>query len=329
MTVLAKPTAIEQAKSGGITHVDNSTLRQLADWVENIASPEELAWNSDRFKEVRDWLKMHKSAKALRIAAVRVECISLRKVALAGFTHKLRSANERKAAEHFAGLTDEEFAQLLRESESTTSPWTVARAQQEDQAKADEWTRARASDHTGRDHSNWSDDISNYQNLHSLTEEVLNEITSDSDSFTVAEAAEKLYAQLTNDKFYRQEDEDGEPYVPPEISGEPLREVVRRVLRVPGPADRAEIKGVEVKIPRCVTFDPPEWGAMRRVPWDRATIGQLEGMVAAREKQAREMVAAAESLRVLYEALEACSQDSSDRVNELTEKAGIRRKEEV
>lgn len=302
-----------------VAQLDESKLHQLAEWVSFHASPEQLAWESDKFRDMRKLLKEHKAAKHLRVAAVRLECIALRRIALAGFTSKLTNHYDRRAAEFFGEMTDEEFAEVLDDSEKTTTPFAVYKHYKGERDEPARWVYERSSD------GGYPEDRVHEMVAHErhhfayATQQVLSDLAMGEAPFTVAEAAHKLLTHIESNMG------DHEKEIPPEMAGEPLREVVRRVLRAPGPSELVYVDGNEVRIPGYVTFHPGDGDTWQRVPWEKATLGQLLNMVATREEQAHQMQRAAGNLRRLYESLaEASDGDPAERVNDITAKADLR-----
>lgn len=312
-------TSLSTIGGTAVAHLDESKLQQLAEWVSFHASPEQLAWESDKFRDMRKLLKEHKAAKHLRVAAVRLECIALRRIALAGFASKLTNHYDRRAAEFFGEMTDEEFAEVLDDSEKTTTPFAVYKHYKGERDEPARWVYERSSD------GGYPEDRVHEMVAHErhhfayATQQVLSDLAMGEAPFTVAEAAHKLLTHIESNMG------DHEKEIPPEMAGEPLREVVRRVLRAPGPSELVYVDGNEVRIPGYVTFHPGDGDTWQRVPWVKATLGQLLNMVATREEQAHQMQRAAGNLRRLYESLaEASDGDPAERVNDITAKADLR-----
>ena len=312
-------TSLSTIGGTAVAHLDESKLQQLAEWVSFHASPEQLAWESDKFRDMRKLLKEHKAAKHLRVAAVRLECIALRRIALAGLASKLTNHYDRRAAEFFGEMTDEEFAEVLDDSEKTTTPFAVYKHYKGERDEPARWVYERSSD------GGYPEDRVHEMVAHErhhfayATQQVLSDLAMGEAPFTVAEAAHKLLTHIESNMG------DHEKEIPPEMAGEPLREVVRRVLRAPGPSELVYVDGNEVRIPGYVTFHPGDGDTWQRVPWEKATLSQLLNMVATREEQAHQMQRAAGNLRRLYESLaEASDGDPAERVNDITAKADLR-----
>lgn len=278
-----------------VRDVTPESLMRLAHWVSELASPEELAWEGDKFKHLRDWLKTHQAAKDLRIQAVRIECIALRKVGLAGLSHKLRSHLERKAADWFAGLSDQRFQAVLEDSKLTTSPTSVMNYYSGEEKRVADWLSDRRQ-HI-EDESGTVDPVYQLGLAHAV-QEVLGAVVQDGEPFDVATVASDLYDQLNDSSYYHNEQ------IPVELAGEPLREVIRRALRAPGPADRVQIGELTLTVPQFVTYQPPGGETWQRVPWGSAVLWQLKKMTELRREQARNAELAADRMQALYEALE-------------------------
>lgn len=284
------------ARNEIVRDVTPESLARLAQWVAEIASPEELAWEGDKFKHLRDWMKTHRAAKELRIQAVRIECIALRKVGMAGISHKLRSTWERKAADWFASLSDERFRAILDDSANTTSPASVMNHYSGEERKVTDWIsdrRAHVEDEAGNERTFYDLGIA-----HAVSE-VLADVVKDGEPFDVASAASVLYDRLNEESAYHDEQ------IPVELAGEPLREVIRRALRAPGPADRVAVGDLTLTVPQFVTYQAAGGDCWQRVPWGSAVLWQLKKMVELRREQAASAERAAERMEALYTSLHA------------------------
>lgn len=292
MSALATVTA----RSRGIERVTPESLLAVARWVESAASPEELAWEHGKFRELRDYLKTQQAAKELRIQAVRLECIALRRIGRAGLSDKLRNPFDRKAAAWFGDQDDARFTAILAETENTSGPVSVmnhytAQAQRLSSWFGDrEWRKVH--DEAGHEDTDYQLGIA------AAVHTVLGEIVRDGEPIEVADAANRVFEALVDSHGWHDE------HLPVEIAGEPLREVVRRVLRSPGPASRVLVGEAEMVIPAYVTYQPADGEVWQRVPWERAVLWQLKQMVELRTAQAEQMRVAAENMAALYAVLE-------------------------
>ena len=266
-------------------------LSAIADWVKDYASPEQLAWASSDFKQLRDLLQAQKAATELRVQAVRLECVALRRVALAGLAEKLSPSN-RSAALWFADMNDAEFEQVIVDCQNATSPISFMRQMKRERHDYYVWFEGGLSDEPDIDYTRLNSEVKNI--LHSLNH---------LESFTVAEAADALYDHLKHEWDYDD--------LPREIAGSPLREVIRQVLRAPEPGSSLIRIGEQVFcLPNYVTWQ--DSGVWRRVPWERALLKHVRYMAEMKKTQAKEMLEAAEEMVLLFETLEAVSKNETD-----------------
>lgn len=109
-------------------HTDLAELDGLIGWV--LSAPvEEVCWRLTEIGNIRDWLRAQKEATELRMKAVRLELVALRKVALGGLANKISaSAQLRSCAKWLASLTDEEFSNVLVDIDGDRSPIALYRA---------------------------------------------------------------------------------------------------------------------------------------------------------------------------------------------------------
>jgi hypothetical protein len=272
--------------------MNSENLQRLADWVANFATAEELAWNSDKFKDLRNLLKVQKAAKSLRVEAVKLECVALRRVGQAGLEPKI-GMHDRAVAKWLAEMTDDEFDKLLDDSSNEVSPLSLMRACRDEQRNL--------SNHIGGYGSFDPDaDISVYS-IEREARDILRALEH-LDSFTVEEAANELFNRF--ESYWGNE-------LPREIADAPLKEVVRGVLRIPEPGRGVVLVGDTVtELPGFVTWsDSNEW---RRIPWKSASVAHLRVMVETRELQARQMVEKAQEMRELLNVIEMSAKSESE-----------------
>lgn len=278
-------------RSGLPLELNVENLSAIADWVKGYASPEQLAWASSDFKQLRDLLQAQKAATELRVQAVRLECVALRRVALAGLADKLSTSN-RSVAIWFADMTEEQFEQVILDCQNHTSPLSFMRQMKREQGHYYVWFDGGVSDEPDIDEIGLKSEAKNI--LHSLNH---------LESFTVAEAADALYDRLKE----TWDDDD----LPREVAGAPLREVIREVLRAPEPGSSLiRIGEMVFSLPNYVTWQ--DSGVWRRVPWKRALVKHVRYMAEMKQAQAKEMLKAAEEMTALYEALEGESIQETD-----------------
>jgi hypothetical protein len=269
--------------------LNSENLEMLAAWVSQIASPENLAWDSDRFKDLRNLLRTRKAAADLRIQAVKIECIALRRIGLAGLADKLKYENK-KIALQLAEMSEEDFSALMDDCDNQYSPASFLRSIDDEK----EW---RQRYYGGRQATY---EIRPDLELRFEFRQILEMLEG---PFTVQQAADELFLRL--EKTYR----DQGTKMPRELADEPLREVVRAVLRSPDPGSAVYIGANEITVPEYVTYDTT--AGWYRVSWREAILADFKSMVALREKQAAEMIAKAESLRLLFDAINSLTDDPS------------------
>lgn len=294
-----------QQKPEPVVHVDADSLAALAHWVQSVQNVEEIAWNSDRFKQIRDWLREHKTAKELRIRAVRVEMIALRRVAQAGLTSKLTTSQDRSAAEWAADLPDAEFEEMLSALEKVVTPYGFMRLYKGEKENVRSWLADSSHrggvrvDETGEPVTQWRDESA--VGLIFEVNDILD--AQGAESFTVAGISDELRSRLV--EYLGDIGVPSDPLMEV-IAGEPLREVVRAVLRAPQPGQMVRVAGAgELPVPKWVTYtDEGGVGERRRIAWGGASILQFKAMCAEREKQASDLVRRAARLRAVADAME-------------------------
>ena len=283
-------------KSAFDIELNAENLQKLANWVANFATAEELAWNSDKFRELRDLLKIRKAAESLRIEAVRLECVALRKVGQANLQSKL-PAHDRKVAIWLANMVESDFEKLLEDCANQVSPLSFMR-------------ECNNEEHNLRRHIGGYGDFDPDADISELgleweAKNILRSLEQ-FDSFTVEEAANALLDRL-QDRWEGIE-------IPREFAETPLREVVRGVLRLPEPGQGlVRINDTVTFLPSFVTWS--DSGMWKRIPWKRATVEHFRNMVETRELQAKQLVQKAEEMRELLTALEMSSNMETESVD--------------
>ena len=270
----------------------SENLENLASWVAEIATPENLAWESDKFRDLRNLLRTRKAAANLRIQAVKIECIALRRIGLAGLGAKLDTAN-RRIAKHFSEMSNEDFDALMRDCNNQHSPQSFLRSIDE------EWEQ-RQRHYAGRVY--WEQEPNAQIDLRFEFRELLKAISVEG-PFTVAEAAEVLFENL--EETYNTFDRS----LPREFADEPLREVVRAVLRSPVPGSDVIIDDTCVTVPEFVTYETTN--GWFRVSWNRALLADFRNMVQHRMKQAEAIFRKASDLALLLSKLDDVLADDS------------------
>lgn len=245
-------------------------LDELVQWV--IAAPvEEVCWRLTELGSMRDWLKTQKQATELRIRAVRLEMVALRKVGLGGLAHKISGSQLRPVANWLATLTDEEFAHCLRELDADKTPIALYRA---DRAEREQMREALSREEVEKWRFSHSQGLRDSV-VRASAATLLAEIVEVGEPFTVADAADRLAERLGLDVEVR------------EATSEGLREMVRSAIR----------RGEQVvkfdhwsDLPVAFTVMTVD-GAYQRVPATAAQVGHLF----AHAHEIRQRAAAAEA----------------------------------
>lgn len=293
----------QRSQQTGIAEVTDATVGALLDWVVT-ANPEDVCWRTTELKSVRNWLAAHKAAKDLRIKAVRLELVALRKVGLAGLSERLPGGGQaRSAAEWLAGCSDEQFDELLEDVSATSTPIGLFRKFRAGETAVDRWGVGRRyySDAPyERDETPVSDD--RWQRVAEAANTVLDSLEAESEICTVDDAASELQGVLQ-----REAREWVDFPVPP------LRDVIRHAMAVSSrPGEWILGNGLAAKVPRFVTWYSHSEGEPMRVPFAVANIDQLRAMVQLRRDKAEQAVRAAERLGHLHELLAGCPDDDAD-----------------
>lgn len=289
---------ITRVSIGELSEVTPEALTRLAEWIAT-ASAEAVVWAFPEMRaELREWMKTHKAAKETRVAATRLECLALRRIATSGGSNRLTSHQERVSASWLAEMSDSEFEEFLDSTESTASPYALYKQAKAAERAVDSWFVRRE-----------PRDLDEVEVIHLATaaETILETIGRDGEPFTVAEAADELFSRVS--RMWDGRDVGDEENLA-EIAGEPLREVIRKVLRTPSGGDDLELHGRTVRIPAWVTFESKDTINYQRISWDAAQLWHLRQMTEARQKQAGEMQAKANELQYLLDALTHASEAS-------------------
>lgn len=237
-------------------------IDDLLVWVLD-APIDEICWRLTEIGELRDWARVQQEATELRIRAVRLELVALRRVAQGGLDKKIAGvAQFRSAARWLATLTDEEFATVLDEIDGQKTPIMLYR---DDRAARQAMEEALAS----HGDSEWEDsprgayatyradkDDQHYRRAVTL---VLDEVLKHGEPFTVAEAADRLADRLGLESRIREETSEG------------LRELVRAAIRG---GDRSARVDAWASLPIAFTVQDGD-GIYTRVPATSATLGHL------------------------------------------------------
>lgn len=260
---------------------------------------------AEKSARLREWLKATKAASDLRIAAVRLECTALRRLALLWEDASERPsgihASSWKAARGFASLEDDEFERLLDDLTQASSPGTLYR-QVRHQFEAAERDRRRAEglvDFVREVHD--EDEYYEEQAARGLRDSattLIEALDVVGKPFTVASAAVDLGAALTECVPMRDV---------ADWQNDDIQSVLRDVVR-----DAITHANDDVSdVPRIITYHDQALGFVR-VPSSAANLSHLLAMAAFRRKQADEAVAAAAELEGLCDRLAATLEPDED-----------------
>lgn len=296
-------TAVVPLRHPGAVAVSDESLDALLTWVTDPSTRvEDIAWNSQEFQAVRDWLKAHESAQHLRRKAVRVELIALRRVATEGLASKLSGSSQVKPTARWLGtLTDEGFADLLEQLTGEETPISLWRRAKKEQEKVNSWLEWE--DHlTGRPTDPLLEQEYRFQGAAHAARQLLADLQIEGTSFTVQEAADRLAIAL---------EEDG-VHVHQALRGTPLTQLVRNAIHrdAEGYETFANQENQPVRVPAFVTYETNN--GVVRVPWHVASLEQLKAFVEIHESKARALADRAQEYRNLLDVLERLELDPGD-----------------
>jgi hypothetical protein len=242
-------------------------LEEVIAWV--VTAPvEDVCWQLTEIGSVREWLRVQKAATDLRIRAVRLEMVALRRVASGGLAAKIAGSGElRVAAVWLSTLTDEEFDTVLRELDGERTPiglFRDDRAQREALAKS----LGKDQDSQWERRISWDRSRADGEHFRRAVSTVLDEVLEVGEPFTVAAAADLLADRLGLEMEVRTDTAEG------------LREMVRSAIRNGGKSIRVDEFS---SMPVIFTVQKDD-GEYVRVPASQATIGHL----AAHEREIRD-----------------------------------------
>lgn len=276
-------------------------VRAAREWLAATSEAEEIADMEERARLAHKVLKVVKEAADLAREVQTLQCEALRKLAQLGQERLLPKADRhiRSVARWLGGLTQEEFDRLMRECD----PWHAAtnlyhvhyyepRQTRPVRSRSGEVARRRQ----GAD-------------LASAANVMLAHVAATGENITTADAALALADELG---LPRSDVDD--------IRQEGLTEVVRQAFMHSGEEETViNVAGTPIRCPQFITYQsespPRRWV---RVPWNRATVGQLEFMATFRERQAEGLRQAAVELRALAQAAQERSRTiKSDRLSVL------------
>lgn len=260
-------------------------MDNLTTWVLD-APVEEVCWRLTEVGDISAWLRAQKAATELRVKAVRLEFIALRKVAAGGLSHKISGVAQLKSAANWlASLTEEEFATVLDEIDGEKSPIALYRA---DVAQRSAMRTAM----TEEDRANWRERMNDWNARYNSDEQqvrrsvttLLQSILDEGEPFEVAEAADKLADTLGLDLEVRRDTAEG------------LREMVRTAIRR---GDKVQRLSGWNYLPVAFTVQTSE-AKYVRVPATAASLGHLAAHAHEVLRRAEASMRHAEDLQVTY-----------------------------
>ena len=268
------------------------TLAAIAAAVRATDDAETLKANTDKVRMAREWARLHKVTKEVHADLIRVEVECLRRLAQLGAEGlALLTPNERKAAEFFASLDDGDLEAVVADFGDRSTACAIYRAH----VKASESRYMRdLGRRIARGQEPWDSSLSDEQKMDSAIEQyryrttgaiehLLDEYTTAGAPFYIEEVADEVIDKLSDDYGVQ-------------LGGAAIRQGIREVCRKAVRSGRpVTIYGTDA--PRFVTCSArpdlsDDLGAFVRVPFESATLPQLDEMVTLRRKQLAEDEAA-------------------------------------
>lgn len=257
-------------------------------WVEASETVDQAADVANKSRQIADWLKVQQASEEARVAATRLECIAVRRVAQLGGVDRLRPV-DRRAALSFAALSDEEFKVVLDAAPIIGKPNSIfqyLRNKQEETIR-EEITGRRVKRAIVDGFPEDPDPIEGQVKIARAAAELLDGLSLEGRPFTIDDAGRELGERLA------EETEDG--WWSSDELRPALREAIREAIRL-APPSQDETSGPR---PDIVTYYDNQIGWVR-IPWQVASIAQLGAMVELRQQQAKAMQGAADQLASLY-----------------------------
>lgn len=265
---------------------DLASIDGLVAWVIE-ADVEEVCWRITEIGTLREWAQAQKDATALRMKAVRLELIALRKIAQGGLSAKIGGAPQlRSCAKWLATLSADEFGEVLEQIDGERSPIGLYRA---DKAQRDAMAEALSKEQRP---SNWQHvvnwkrppvSVEDGAELRSAATVLLRDLLDEGEPFTVSEAAERLGQRMGLDVEVRGETAEG------------LREMVRSAIRH---GSRNLPVNAWAIVPVAFTVEQAD-GEYVRVPASKASIGHLVAHEREVRRRAEATMKQADELRSL------------------------------
>ncbi len=245
-------------------------LRAIREIVRITDDPNEATTTAQRARLIREWVKISKAANEIAIEATRLEMTALRRLAQLNAFDGMSSASK-AAARGFAGLSDEDFATLIEKAGESSTAIAVWRSTQREEQEAAGYERgqrmARGEGHVPS-HSVDTDEMAD------AASKVLAASLDADRNLSVTEAALRLSELLDiSDEFH---------------ASAAVRNGLRNAIRSALHNDLETEDGV----PNFVTYRTTEAGWVH-VPFNVASVEQVESWALFRQSQANDYVAAA------------------------------------
>ena len=259
------------------------TLASISSSIRNSDDPATIKDSRDKVRMAREWARIHGVVREVHEDLIRIEVECLRRLAQLGDEGlSALSPAHRKPALFFASLTDEQLADVIKDFGSASTASGVYRAH----VKSSE---SRYLKDLGRRIAKgaepWDSTLTDEQKMDSAVErfrydtagavaQILDDIVGTGDAFFIEDVADAVIGRLRD---------DGIEKVGSAAVREGIREVCRKAVRAGSPVT---IFGTDA--PRFVTCSSKYGDAdftFMRVPFENATLPQLDEMVALRAKQ--------------------------------------------
>lgn len=257
------------------------TLASIASSIRESDDPATIKGSQDKVRMAREWARIHGVVREVHVDLIRIEVECLRRLAQLGDEGiSLLSSAHRGAARFFASLSEEELDDVIKDFGHASTACGVYRAHVKSSESgylkdlgrriakgAEPW------DSTLTDEQKMESAIERFQHdTAGAVEQILNDLVGVGGPFFIDDVADALIDRLH---------EDGIEKVGGAAVREGIREVCRKAVRSARPAT---IFGTDA--PRFVTCSS-QYGdtAFMRIPFENATLPQLDEMVALRAKQ--------------------------------------------
>lgn len=275
---------------------------QIREWLREEATLQETSTAAKDIRDLSNWLRIRKTANALRIQAMQIEATALRRLGKAGFLDSLRPI-DKTLARWFAGMDQDEFDEALQQiAEPESLPtWRMRVLRGKEQAQRQDAAEnvLKGNPVSPADPSALSDKSEGLfperRELHDAAVTLLAAVVAQHHPFRIDESALSLAAQLREEVW---NDTAGHVLLA-RLIGFALDVVSDRS---PELYLRWRVDGAVIYVPTAVTYEEDDLGWVR-VPWSTASPAQLEAMVAHRTQQANEAAGDAENLRRLADVI--------------------------